>query len=219
VLFARPNQKIIPYDDPFLWVDEIETIEGDFIVGYKNTSLADPYFAGHFVDFPIMPGVLIVEGIAQTATFLLRQKLGPGHEKKHLLAYQVRSAQFLSPILPGDRIKYKVQLLGIYGSKIANFVGEAYVGNALKCEARFSVAIIDKDEMKEKFTAAAISGEAGPKNITYAYLGIENRGFFRKISNHTGRNGSARISAQSGRECSQGRRGWYCRVIGYERSQ
>jgi len=68
------------------------------IVAYKQTSLDEPYFAGHFVDFPIMPGVLIVEGIAQTATILLRQKIGPEHKNKHLLAYQVRSAQFFSPI-------------------------------------------------------------------------------------------------------------------------
>ena len=58
---------------------------------------------------------------------------------------------FYSPILPGDRIKYRVQLLGVYNSKIANFVGEAYVGGAMKCEVRFSVAIMDKDEMKQKF--------------------------------------------------------------------
>ena len=56
-------KKIIPYDDPFLWVDEIEKIEGDTIIGYKQTTPQDPYFKGHFVDFPIMPGVLIVEGM------------------------------------------------------------------------------------------------------------------------------------------------------------
>jgi 3-hydroxyacyl-[acyl-carrier-protein] dehydratase len=120
-------KEIIPYGEPFLWVDEIEKIEGDTIVGYKQTSPRDDFFAGHFVDFPIMPGVLVVEGIAQTGTLLLRQKIGGSHKNKHLLAYQVRAAQFLAPILPGDRIKYRVQLLGFYDEKIANFAGEASV--------------------------------------------------------------------------------------------
>lgn len=144
-------KEIIPYKEPFLWVDEIEKIEQDTIVGYKQTMPDEPYFAGHFVDFPIMPGVIVVEGIAQTGTLLLRQKIGAGHKNKHLLAYQVRGAQFLSPILPGDKIKYRVQLIGFYNDKIANFVGEASVGGNLKCEVRFSVAVVDKSEMKEKF--------------------------------------------------------------------
>jgi len=144
-------REIIPYKEPFLWVDEVEKIENDTIVAYKQTSPDEPYFAGHFVDFPIMPGVLVVEGLAQTGTILLRQKIGADHKNKHLLAYQVRGAQFLSPILPGDRIKYRLQLVGFYKDKIANFVGEATVGGVLKCEVRFSVAVMDKREMKEKF--------------------------------------------------------------------
>jgi NAD(P)H-dependent flavin oxidoreductase YrpB (nitropropane dioxygenase family)/3-hydroxymyristoyl/3-hydroxydecanoyl-(acyl carrier protein) dehydratase len=151
MLYSKEQIKeIIPYQDPFLWVDEIESIEGDTIVGFKQTQPSDEYFKGHFVDFPIMPGVLVVEGIAQTGTLLLREKIGKGHEKKHLLAYQVRSALFYEPIWPGDRIKYKVKLLGIYNSKIANFIGEAFVNDVRKCEVRFSVAVMDKTEMEEK---------------------------------------------------------------------
>lgn len=180
MLYSKEQIKeIIPYDEPFLWVDEIEKIEGEIIVGYKNTSPADPYFKGHFVDFPIMPGVLIVEGIAQMATLLLRQKLGKDHKKKHLLAYQVRSAVFYSPVLPGDRIKYKAQLLGIYGSKIANFVGEAYVDNVLKSEVRFSVAIMDKDEMREKFLAKAKAG--GEKTKLYELPSLKVGNFTAKL--------------------------------------
>ncbi len=162
-------KQLIPYDDPFLWVDEIESIAGDVIVGHKQTLSLDPYFKGHFVDFPIMPGVLVVEGIAQTGTLLLRTKLGNDHKNKHLLAYQVRGAQFLSPILPGDRIKYRVQLLGFYENKIANFVGEASVDGVLKCEVRFSVAIMDKEEMKKNFTRnAAQSAAASADSIQKA---------------------------------------------------
>lgn len=142
-------KEIIPYDDPFLWVDEVENINGDFITAYKNTNESDSYFKGHFVDFPIMPGVLVVEGIAQTGTILLRQRI-KDHKTKHLLAYQVRSALFYEPIFPGDRIKYKVRILKIYDDRIANFIGEAYVNDNRKCEVRFSVAIVDKEELNQK---------------------------------------------------------------------
>jgi NAD(P)H-dependent flavin oxidoreductase YrpB (nitropropane dioxygenase family)/3-hydroxymyristoyl/3-hydroxydecanoyl-(acyl carrier protein) dehydratase len=178
MLYSKEQiRQIIPYDDPFLWVDQIESIENDVIIGYKQTLSLDPYFKGHFVDFPIMPGVLVVEGIAQTGTLLLRTKLGDSHKNKHLLAYQVRGAQFVSPILPGDRIKYRVQLLGVYNSKIANFVGEAYVNNVLKCEARFSVVIMDKEKMRQKFVrtsdeTSSMPTAAGEKPDTKLYYSL-----------------------------------------------
>jgi NAD(P)H-dependent flavin oxidoreductase YrpB (nitropropane dioxygenase family)/3-hydroxymyristoyl/3-hydroxydecanoyl-(acyl carrier protein) dehydratase len=151
MLYSKEQIKeLIPYDDPFLWVDEIEKIDGDTIVGFKQTSKEDPYFKGHFVDFKIMPGVLVVEGIAQTGTLLLRQKLGGG-KNKHLLAYQVRSAFFYEPIWPGDKIEYRVKMLGMYADKIANFLGEAFVNDRRKCEVRFSVAVIDKKELEQKY--------------------------------------------------------------------
>ncbi len=144
-------KEIIPYAEPFLWVDEIESIEGNLIIGYKYTSLKDSYFKGHFVNFPIMPGVLVIEGIAQTATILLRKKIGKIHKQKHLLAHQVRSAFFYKPIFPGDKIRYEVELLGFYGYKIANFKGEAFVGDEKKCEVRFTIAVIEKKGFKEKY--------------------------------------------------------------------
>lgn len=143
-------KKIIPYKEPFLWVDEIEAIEGNTIIGYKHTSPQDPYFKGHFTDFPIMPGVLMVEGAAQTATILLRKKMGKGHEEKHLLAYQVRSAHFYKPVFPGNKIKYKVKMLGFYGYKIANFLAEIFVEKEKKAEVRFTVAIVDKEKLSQR---------------------------------------------------------------------
>lgn len=142
---------IIPYQEPFLFVDGVEEIGENSISSFYQTAIDDYYFKGHFVDFPIMPGVLIVEGIAQTGTILLRKKMGESHKKNHLLAYQVRSAQFYKPVFPGDKIKYQVELLGFYGFKIANFKGEAFVGEERKCEVRFSVVVVDKDEFKTKY--------------------------------------------------------------------
>jgi len=151
ILNKQQIKDIIPYQEPFLFVDGVEEITENTISGFYQTSKDDYYFKGHFVDFKIMPGVLVVEGIAQVATILLRKKMGEGHKKNHLLAYQVRSAFFNKPIFPGDKIKYQVKLLGFYGFKIANFKGEAYVEEDRKCEVRFSVAVVDKDEFKTKY--------------------------------------------------------------------
>ncbi len=151
MLYSKEKIKeLIPYGDSFLWVDEIEKIDGNTIIGHKQTNRDDDYFKSHFVDFPVMPGVLVVEGIAQTGTILLREKIGQGNNDKHLLAYQVRSALFYEIILPGDKIEYKVKMLGFYGEKIANFIGEAFVDGHRKCEVRFSVAVLDKSELIER---------------------------------------------------------------------
>lgn len=202
-------KKIIPYDDPFLWVDEIESISTRTIVGYKSISKKDPHFKGHFVGFPIMPGVLVIEGIAQTATILLRKKIGSSHKNKHLLAYQVRSAFFYEPIFPGQKIKYKIELLGFYGNKIANFKGEAFVNDKRKCEVRFSIAIADKDEFKKRFlekqNAPTIYTKLPPLKIgsLFAKIPIIQGGMAVRVSLHNlagnvAKNGGVGIIAVSG---------------------
>jgi len=144
-------KKIVPYDDPYLFLDEAEIINENEIEGFKKTNKEDYYFKGHFVDYPIMPGVLVVEGIAQLASLLLRKKIGQSHKEKHVLAYQVRRANFYKPIFPGDKINYKVKLLGFYENEIANFKGEAFVDDSLKCKVRFVCAVADKKEFDEKY--------------------------------------------------------------------
>jgi 3-hydroxyacyl-[acyl-carrier-protein] dehydratase len=147
-------KKIIPYQEPFLFVDEVEEIGENSISGFYQTSKDDYYFKGHFVDFKVMPGVLVVEALAQLSTILLRRKI-EDHKNYHFLAYDVKSCQFLKPIFPGERISLKTEVLGIYSlpevtTKIARIKGQALVENDLRCEARFSVAIVDKKEFKEK---------------------------------------------------------------------
>lgn len=144
-------KKIIPYDEPYLFLDEAEIINENEVEGSKKTSLEDYYFKGHFVGYPIMPGVLIVEGIAQLASLLLRKKIGESRKDKHVLAYQVRRAIFYKPVFPGDKIIFKVKLLGFYEEKIANFKGEAFVNDSLKCKVRFTCAVVDKKEFNEKY--------------------------------------------------------------------
>jgi len=148
-------KKIIPYSEPFLFVDEAEIIGENEIEGSYQTRPDDYYFKGHFVDFKIMPGVLVVEAIAQLSTILLRKKIGENHKNYHFLAYDVRSVQFLKPIFPGEKIYLKAEILAIYptnGTKIARVRGQTLVKNDLKCEARFSVVIVEKKEFEEKYS-------------------------------------------------------------------
>ena len=149
-------KKIIPYDDPFLFVHGVEEIKENEILGFYQTKNDDYYFKGHFVDFKIMPGVLVVEALAQLSTILLRKKIGENHKDYHFLAYDVRSCQFLKPIFPGDRIDLKAEILAIYPvperkMKIARVKAQAFVKGELKVEARFSVVIIKKEDFSQKY--------------------------------------------------------------------
>ena len=156
ILNKEKIKEIIPYQEPFLFVDEVEEMTENEISGFHQTSKDDYYFKGHFVDFKIMPGVLVVEAMAQLSTILLRKKIGETHKNYHFLAYDVRSCQFLKPIFPGDKIELKAEVLGVYPAegketKIARVKSQALVNGDLKCEARFSVAIINKKEFEEKY--------------------------------------------------------------------
>ena len=157
-LTKQQIKNIIPYQEPFLFVDGVEEITENTISGFYQTAPEDYYFKGHFVDFKIMPGVLVVEALAQLSTILLRKKIVENHKDYHFLAFDVRAIQFLKPIFPGDKIALKAEILGVYpaskektDNKIARVKGWALVGDDLKCEARFSVAIVLKEEFKQKY--------------------------------------------------------------------
>ena len=132
LLTKEQIKEIIPYDEPFLFVDGVEEMGENTISGFYQASKEAPYFKGHFVDFKIMPGVLVVEALAQLSTILLRQKFGENHKKFHFLAYDVRSCQFYKPIFPGDKIILKDEILGIYQNQIAHVKGQVLVGEELK---------------------------------------------------------------------------------------
>ena len=156
ILNKEEIKKIIPYQEPFLFVDGVEEIKENEIFGFYQTSKEDYYFKGHFVDFKIMPGVLIVEAMAQLSTILLRKKIGENHKDYHFLAYDVKSCQFFKPIFPGDRIDMEAEILAIYpipdsDMKIARIKSQAFVKNDLKVEARFSVVIIKKEDFAKKY--------------------------------------------------------------------
>ncbi len=149
-------KQIIPYEEPFLFIDQINKIEDDKISGSYQTRDSDYYFKGHFVNFKIMPGSLVLEALGQISSLLLRRKIGPEHKNYHFLAYGIRSAQFFKPIFPGDKIELNAQVLGMYPlkenkNKIAHIKAWASVKGEIRAECRLLMAIVDKEEFEEKF--------------------------------------------------------------------
>jgi len=125
-------QKILPHRFPFLLVDRIEEMEDERIVGVKNVSVNEPFFAGHFPEFPVMPGVLIIEAMAQVAGVLALSKI-PGEHKVVLLA-MVESAKFRKPVLPGDQLRIEMAVDKLKAT-VAKLSGKATVDGAVVAEA------------------------------------------------------------------------------------
>ena len=144
-------KKIIPYGRPFIFVDKILSLEKGSIVGMKKLSPDEEFFKGHFVDFPIMPGALMIEGLGQTATLLVRYNL-QNHQEKDILAYKIKEASFTSPVFPGMEIRYEANLIA-YDDRGAVINGKIYSGNNLIANASFIVAIVDKKEFRSKYSS------------------------------------------------------------------
>ena len=95
---------ILPHRYPFLLVDRILELEPDRIVGIKNVTTNEPFFVGHFPDFPVMPGVLIVEAMAQVAGVLVLKEM-PDRASKVVLLAGIDNAKFRRPVRPGDQLR------------------------------------------------------------------------------------------------------------------
>ena len=135
--------EMIPHRYPFLLIDKVKDIQsGESAIGIKNVTVDEPYFEGHFPGHPIMPGVLIIEAMAQTSAVLVVEAMG---KKKNRLVYfmTVDQARFRKPVLPGDRLELTVRKERSRGN-VWKFKGEALVDGNLKAEAVFSAMIIDK---------------------------------------------------------------------------
>ncbi len=137
-------RSIIPHRYPFLLVDKIVEIdrEAGHIVGVKNVTANEPFFQGHFPDFPIMPGVLLVEAMAQTGGILLKEALGDD-DSKLAVFMGIREAKFRKPVVPGDTVRLELSLTGKKFNTYS-MTGKAMVDNALVAQAEISVAVIDK---------------------------------------------------------------------------
>ncbi|MCP4380440.1 MAG: 3-hydroxyacyl-ACP dehydratase FabZ [Hyphomicrobiales bacterium] len=133
---------LLPHRFPFLMVDSIEEINGDdSAIGIKNVTINEPYFAGHFPDKPIMPGVLLIEGMAQTAGAICI--LTRGKDSPDVVYFMtIDHAKFRQPVFPGDTVRYHVQKIR-NRSNIWKFGCLAKVGETKVAEATISALIAD----------------------------------------------------------------------------
>lgn len=140
--------RIIPYNEHFLFIDEVTHLEKGKIVATKKVPEDADYLKGHFVDFPIMPGALIVEGMGQAATLLARYNL-KDHQKKDVLAYKIRDAKFFKPVFPGHEMRFEIEMRMMH-EKGAIVDGKVFVGDEQTGEAFMMVAIVDRKKFREK---------------------------------------------------------------------
>ncbi len=140
-------QEILPHRYPLLLVDRITEMEkGKWVIGYKNISISEPAFQGHFPGHPIYPGVLILEGMAQTGGVLALKSNDLTNEelkKKVIYFMSIDKAKFRSPVRPGDKLEYKIEVKKLKGTIIV-LEGKAYVDDALVAEAELKAMIVDK---------------------------------------------------------------------------
>ena len=141
--------KLLTHRFPFLMVDRIIEMDGDeSAIGIKNVSMNEPFFQGHFPNFPIMPGVLIIEGLAQTAGALCVSNFGTTYKPQLVYFMGIDRAKFRKPVLPGDQLHYHVRKVRSRG-KAWRFRGEAKVNGQVVAEAEVSALIVDPDEYQK----------------------------------------------------------------------
>ena len=130
--------KLLPHRYPFLMVDRMYDMNGDeSCIGVKNVTFNEPYFQGHFPQFPVMPGVLIIEGLAQTAGALCVASLGESYKAELVYFMGIDNAKFRKPVVPGDQILYHVRKIRNRG-RVWRFFGEARVNGQVVTEAEVS---------------------------------------------------------------------------------
>jgi UDP-3-O-[3-hydroxymyristoyl] N-acetylglucosamine deacetylase/3-hydroxyacyl-[acyl-carrier-protein] dehydratase len=142
-------KRILPHRYPFLLVDKIVHLDFDSkVIGIKSVTINEPFFQGHFPEKAIMPGVLILEAMAQTGGILLLNSIS--NPENYLVYFmQINNAKFRKPVLPGDQLVMELQMIQ-KRSKIAVMAGKAYVDNNLVCEAEFMASIQDKPKENMK---------------------------------------------------------------------
>jgi 3-hydroxyacyl-[acyl-carrier-protein] dehydratase len=136
--------RAIPHRYPFLLVDRIvDVVKNTSAVGVKNVSINEPFFQGHFPAHPVMPGVLIIESMAQTAAVLVVESLGPDARGKLVYFMSIEGAKFRRPVGPGDQLRVHVVRERQRGN-IWRFRAEAKVDGKVAAEATYSAMILDR---------------------------------------------------------------------------
>jgi 3-hydroxyacyl-[acyl-carrier-protein] dehydratase len=140
---TRRILELLPHRYPFLMVDRIIDMDRDeSAVGIKGVTVNEPFFQGHFPGFPVMPGVLIIEGLAQTAGALCVSYVGETYKPQLVYFMGIDRAKFRKPVLPGDQLHYHVKKIRSRG-RAWRFYGQAKVNGQVVAEAEISAMILD----------------------------------------------------------------------------
>jgi beta-hydroxyacyl-ACP dehydratase FabZ len=142
VLDIQAIREILPHRYPMLLVDRIEELEPERIVGIKNVTVNEPFFMGHFPDFPVMPGVMIIEAMAQVAGVLVLSQIEDRKNKLVLLA-SVNEAKFRKPVRPGDQLRIEMKVAKRKAT-IAKMFGTASVDGVVVAEAEMMCKLADR---------------------------------------------------------------------------
>jgi beta-hydroxyacyl-ACP dehydratase FabZ len=142
ILDINEIRKILPHRYPFLLVDRIIELEAERVVGIKNVTVNEPFFSGHFPDFPVMPGVLIVEAMAQAAGVLVLSGI-PDRDQKLVFLVAIENARFRKPVVPGDQLRLEMTVVK-RRSNVAKMAGKATVNGVLVAEAEVMCKLEDK---------------------------------------------------------------------------
>ena len=128
-------RQLLPHRYPMLLVDRVLELEAERIVGIKNVTANEPFFSGHFPDFPVMPGVLVLKNI-------------PDRESKLVLLVSIDSAKFRRPVVPGDQLRLEMVVVKRKNT-VAKIAGRATVDGVLVAEAEMMCKLADKSEMAQ----------------------------------------------------------------------
>jgi 3-hydroxyacyl-[acyl-carrier-protein] dehydratase len=145
MLDVNQIMKILPHRPPFLMVDRIIELDGGVrCVGIKNVTINEPFFQGHFPGHPVMPGVLIVEAMAQVACLMAYNSSGTDYRNKVCYFMSIENAKFRKPVFPGDQLRLEIVTTvnrhGIWGMK-----GKTYVGETVVCETDLKAKLVDAE--------------------------------------------------------------------------
>lgn len=148
--------EILPHRYPFLLIDRvIEIVRKKRIVALKNVTINEPFFQGHFPNFPLMPGVLLIEAVAQAGGALLLTEF-PDRAEKLVLFTGIERARFRRPVVPGDQARIEVEVLN-WRPRAVRMQGNVFVGGKLACESIVTCQIVPR----RRTAAAADSDAAG----------------------------------------------------------
>lgn len=150
----------LPHRYPFLLIDRVVEFEpAKRLVALKNVTINEPFFQGHFPGFPIMPGVLVIEAMAQAGGMIMMAEM-PDRHKKLVVFTGIERAKFRKPVTPGDQLRIEVEVLA-FRSRAGRIAGRALVDGKLACEATLTCAVVTREqEQKAHGDKPAQAGDA-----------------------------------------------------------